>query len=344
MGAEADTATRTLTAAWVRAWDELSGLYSAALSDVLVLATTLGRWPYAWELRQVDRLGRAQDAADTALRALAVRTGVAVTDAAGNAIRATGEAEPRLISSQLPAGEQIAAEAQFAHRVNPGALEALVARTGGQVTSAAWPLSAAATEGMKRALIAGVASGTSPRDTARQMMQRVEGGFNGGLARALNIARTETLDAYRATSQYAQAQNRDVLNGWIWTCSFGKRTCPACWAMHGSVHPLSDPGPWDHQSGRCARTPSLLPWSALGINLPEPDSVMPSARDQFDALSHADQLAVMGPRRLELLKSGRIDLPDLAVRRPAGDWRASYAPRPVANLQRIADSRQHAAA
>lgn len=74
----------------------------------------------------------------------------------------------------------------------------------------------------------------------------------------------------------------------------------------------------------------------MGINLPEPPPVGGTARDVFSRLSRADQLAVMGPARLELLDSGRIDWADLAMRRSNPNWRPSYTPRPVSVLARMA--------
>jgi hypothetical protein len=261
---------------------------------------------------------------------------VTVTDAAGTTIRTTADREPAIIASQLPAAEQTAAAARFSARILPTALDAMVARTQALIVNQARPLSGQAMEAMRRALITGVAVGDNPRDVARDMVGRVEGAFNGGLNRALVIARTEVLDAYRAASRYSHAANADVVTGWVWLATLDRRTCPACWAKHGSEYPVSAPGPLDHQQGRCARMPKTRPWSALGINVEEPPDVLPDARARFDALPEADQLQIMGPTRLELLKSGQVQWDDLARRRDSTGWRPSYIPTPVRDLQRTA--------
>jgi SPP1 gp7 family putative phage head morphogenesis protein len=339
VGREADESTRILTAAWVRAWDELRGQFVSGLDEALALAILLQRWPRPWELARLDRLARAITAADLALRTLGQRTEVVVTDAAGRVIHATGEAEPRLIASQLPAAEQTAAAATFSQKILPSVLDVIAARTAGQITASAYPLSMDATEAMKRALIRGVVIGENPRDTARQMLKTVEGTFNGGLNRAVVIARTEVLDAYRAASRYSHAANADVLEGWRWQASLDRRCCPSCWGKHGTLYGPGDPGPLDHHQGRCSRMPEVKSWKSLGINLPEPPSIFPDARARFDDLTDAEQLSIMGPGRLRLLKSGAVDFPDLAVARPTGGWRTSYGPRPVTDLQRLADRR-----
>jgi hypothetical protein len=332
VGTEADQATRTLTDAWVRAWDVLSGSLTDAVLDVLAI-TKDGQWPPQWELRRVARLESALREAQEALAQLGQRTGVVVTDAAGNAIAATADVEPRLIASQLPAGERVEATKTFAAGIHPQTLDVMMARTTGQIHSAIWDLGSQATEAIRRELIRGIAIGSSPRETARQMVARCEGEFNGGLSRALNIARTETLDAYRVTSQYAHMANKDVLAGWIWTCTLSRRTCPACLSKNGTQYPLDTPGPLDHQSGRCARMPKTKTWRELGINLDEPPDSFPDARKWFSNQSEVDQLAIMGPHRLQLLQSGDVSWDDLATRRaaPAG-WRASYAPTSVRDL------------
>src|SRR5690606_18349694 len=100
-----------------------------------------------------------------------------------------------------------------------------------------------------------------------------------------------------------------------------------------TVHPVTSPGPWDHQQGRCARLPVLVPWSRLGIKAPEPDDLMPDAQTVFWGLPEEDQLAIMGPGRLELLRAGAVDWADLSTQRQNPGWRPSHVPTPVRDLQ-----------
>jgi hypothetical protein len=163
------------------------------------------------------------------------------------------------------------------------------------------------------------------------MLARLEAEFNGGLARALNIARTEMLDAHRAAATLAQNAASDVVDGWIWTAQLGKRTCPSCWSKHGNVYPLSQPGPWDHQSGRCTRVPHVRPWKDLGINMPEPPSILPDAETVFRSLPRAEQLQIMGPGRLAALDNG-VPWSALSQLRTTPGWRDSWHTTPVRAL------------
>ena len=344
IGTEADDATRALAAAWVKAWATLSADMNTAVADAMALAAQLGRWPAAYELNRIDRLYRTMEAAQSTLQELATRAGVTITDAAGNAVQSTADAEPGIVASQLPVAQRAAAAAKFAARINPTSLDIIVARTAQQITSQTNALSGEAVDAMHRELVRGVALGDNPNTAASRMVAGLEEGFNGGLARATNIARTEVLDAYRTTSQYAHHSNSDVLSGWLWLCTFSNRTCPSCIAMNGSVHDLSEPGPQDHQSGRCARVPIVKPWSELGIKTPEPPSTVPDARKWFSQQSAATQAQMLGPGRLNLLKSGRITWDDIPRLRTTSGWRPSYAPASLKDLERIAKPASTAAA
>lgn len=335
VGTEADAAVASLTRAWARAWHELARSFRTALVDVAALAADLERWPAPGELIRIERLRAALDLAERRLTELAQQTGVTVTDAAGNAMTATAEAEPHILASQLPPAERAAAAVRF-DRLTVTALDAIVRRTQRQITSTALPLSRSAHEAIRRELIRGIALGTGPRDVARQMLARTEGAFNGGLTRALNISRTEILDAYRVVSRASHLANADVAAGWRWHSAMDRRTCPSCWAMHGTVHPADELGPNDHQQGRCARVIILRPWSELGITAKEPPDMFPDARARFARLSERDQVAIMGATRLDLLKSGRITWDDIPQLKTNPGWRPSYTPRPVGALQRLA--------
>jgi SPP1 gp7 family putative phage head morphogenesis protein len=339
VGEHADDTVRRLTAAWVQAWDMIDAEWRAAIADVVAVYAAGERWPAPWQLARIDRLVAAQQQTAAALAALTATTNTTVGAAAVEVVAATAAAEPAIMASQLPAALASAALKTYAARIVPSALESIASRARTQIHAGTWPLTEDAVQAMRRALIAGVATGTHPNDTARQMVDQVEGAFNGGLTRAINIARTEILDAYRHTSGAVHAANADVLDGWTWVATLDARTCPSCWAMHGTHHPLDQPGPWDHQQGRCARIPKVKSWAELGIPGVEGEDLTPDAEKVFAALPPDQQLAIMGPGRLALLTAGRIEWSDLATRRDTQAWRPSYVPRTVRELQAIADRR-----
>lgn len=341
IGGHTDDAVRVMAAAWATSWHTLSGAWIAALDDVLDTMDHTGRWPTPYELTRLDRLTAATARTQAALSTLTATASVTAGAGVAQVVAATAAAEPAIMAAQLPAGLAADGLRAYAAKILPTALEAITMRAQQQIHQALWPLTPAAVDAMRRRLVTGIATGDNPRTAARQMVADVQGAFNGGLTRAMTLARTEMLDAYRDTSQYAHEANADVLSSWRWLASLGTRCCPGCWAMHGTEWPVSQPGPWDHQSGRCARMPVVKPWRELGIDIDEPDDdFFPKAPARFAALDPVDQLAVMGPRRLALLRSGRITLADLATKRLTPAWRPSYVPMPVRQLERIASSRQ----
>lgn len=334
-----DDVVRNLTAAWVQAWDVLSDQWRDAVAAALTVYQQTGMWPAPWQLARIERLAAAHASTVQALTVLATTADTTTAAGAAEVIAATAAAEPAIMASQLPASLAASALKTYTARIAPSALESIALRARQQIHAETWPLSDQAVQAIRRALITGVATGAHPTDTARDMVRQVEGEFNGGLGRAVNIARTEMLDAYRAASAAVHAANANVLDGWTWIATLDRRCCPSCWAMHGTHHPLEQAGPWDHHQGRCARMPKVKSWADLGIPGVEGEDLTPDAEAVFAALSHGEQLAVMGPGRWALLNAGRVTWADLPVLRDHPGWRPSYVPRPVRDLQALADRR-----
>jgi len=330
--ATVDATTRLLVRGWATAWDELAREWEGALTD-LVKASTDGAWPSRSQIVRAERAMRALDATRARLDVLSTQSGVSIMQGMPDMTAAAAEWEARLTAAQMPttAGTQSALTATF-NRLDPTALEAIVTRTTTQVTSLLQPLSARATQSMTASLIRGVALGDNPRTTARLMLKRVEGDFNGGLTRALTIARTETLDAHRTASREQDMANLDVLGGWEWHTELSARTCSSCLAQNGTVHPVDEPGPNDHQNGRCARSPITKTWRDLGFNIDEPRSLTPDAQAWFGNQPEATQLQIMGPGRLELLQSGKVSWADLSTKRATAGWRDSYGTTSLRDL------------
>lgn len=345
VGSIVDSTTRSLTSAWVRAWDEVVWEVVAAIGELLQVGD--GRWPSRRQIERTARAVRALDVIGATLERLASLTRTQTVAGATEAARLGLQAQGDLIASQLPYGSAQGLRARYGVQ-QPDAIDAIVRRTAEQINAKHWPLADEATQRMKAELVRGVVVGDNPRTAAARMVRNLEQEFNGGLTRALNLARTEILDAHREAAETGQEQHEDVLDGWVWHAELNNsrsRTCASCWAKHGSVHPLSEPGPIDHQQGRCSRTPKTKSWADLGFEgIDEPDDLIPDARAIFDALPEAEQVAIMGRRRLELLRAGEVEWEDLPRLRTTPDWRDSYGVRPVKELERIARQRQRRAA
>ena len=338
-----DGETAALTEAWARAWAELRPAWRQAIESILATQRT-GKRPTRRQINDALRATKAMVATQDAIIELAREQGIRISATLPDLTKSARRLEADLLRStlppQLPAGHALAG-VTF-DRLDPKALDAIVKRTTRQITALSRPLSREATAAMKSALIRAVALGLHPNDAAGIMLERVGAGFNGGRDRAVVIARCEMLDAHRAATAAQDSESAEVLVGWQWMASLTPRTCSSCWAMHGSVHDLDEPGPIDHQQGRCARVPISKSWRDLGIDIPEPPSVVPDGLATFRAMPRSDQLAVLGHTRLALLDSGRIQWSDLATRRKTDGWRDSMVPTPLADLIKLAASRRAA--
>lgn len=335
-----DAQTRALTAAWVVAWAEVSADLRDTLLDLLAAGGTVSRATMLRSVRLRSVLGQVADQLTT----LADDAGVRITSDLQAVVDDAAKAQARIVASQLPARSDLALAVARTGAAEDKALEAIVHRSTQQITSRTRELSPAAYDAVRRELIRGVAVGSNPRATARRMVARTEGQFNGGLTRALTIARTETLDAHRTAAAVSQAQHTDVLTGWVWLCHLGPRTCPACLARHGTLHTADEAGPHGHQCCRCSRMPKTQSWADLGFDgLDEPDDQLPDAKAWFDALPEADQLAIMGPERLRLLRAGDIAWADLATLKSSDGWRDAWHVTPVSVLAQRSRSRGRAA-
>lgn len=328
LAAITDQQVRDLTKAWVIAFDEVAPDLNAAMLD-LVAGAADGTVTRAMALRSV-RLQKSLAVIADNLDTLATQAGIRIVGDLPQVVRQAGVAQQAIIASQLPSNDRVIVTAWS--RVDPGSIEAIVKRSTEQITALSFPISADAYQVVRRELIRGVAAGSNPRETASRMVARAEGGFNGGLSRALTIARTETLDAHRAASALSMNANSDTLTGWMWQSALTERTCEACWSMDGTEHDLSEDGPDGHQCCACDRVPIVKSWRDLGIDMEEPASIFPDAQAVFNDLPDASQLAIMGPQRLSMLQSGDISWSDLATKTSTAGWRDSYQATSIKDL------------
>ncbi len=332
---QVNATTDQLTAAWVSAWRSVSKEWELALT-ALAEASSDGRWPTRAQVVRADRAIKAIEATQKLLLELSQGASVAISAQLPSLTREAASWQAQMMASQMPPTP--AANTAFIpvtfDRVDPNALAAIVDRTTQQITALTWPISAEATAAIQAELIRGVHVGDNPRRAAAQMLKRVNGTFNGGLGRALNIARTEMLDAHRTSAQAQDLATLDVLTGWQWMATLDARTCPSCLVQHGRVHLPEEPGPLDHQQGRCARVPLTKTYEELGIRgVPEPPSALPDAHAWYDQQDVATQTKIMGPGRQQMLASGSVGWDDLSRRRTTTGWRDSYTPTPLKDLE-----------
>ena len=320
-----DTQTRVLVAAWADAWNNVAD----ELDQALTVLTADGI-PTRAQVRRSRRLARALDTIGAQLEDLAAQAGVVIVGDLPTAMQLAGTTNAALIATQLPPMAGAAGLVVGWDRVDPRAIAAIITRTTQQIHASTWPLADQAVAAMRVNLVRGLAAGDNPRTTAARMMRDTGRTFDGGLARALTLARTETLDAMRAARTLSDEANTSVLDGWTWTASLGPRTCPACWAMHGTDFPLGAPGPEGHPNCRCTAVPRTKTWAELGFTgIEEPPSLLPDAAATFAALDPQEQLHILGPARFKAWQAGDYPMSSWAVKRDNPEWRPSWQVSPA---------------
>lgn len=318
-----DQQTRDLVAAWATAWDEIAPDLDIALAALLANAVG-GHVSRALMLRN-RRLQKALAVIAQELDRLATDAGIRIAGDIHGIVDQAGRAQAAIIAAQLPNGAGFDLESWS--RVDPAAIAAIVQRSTEQITAAHYPIGDDAYDAVRRELIRGVAAGSNPNDTAARMLRRAEGRFNGGLSRAINIARTETVDAHRKAAKVGQDRHADILQGWIWLAHLNARTCQACLGMHGRLFPLEEPGPHGHQQCRCSRAPKTRSWAELGYpGLDEGRDATPDADLFFRTLSPTEQEAILGRDRYHAWVAGEFPREEWAKRQENGGWRDSYVP------------------
>lgn len=116
-----------------------------------------------------------------------------------------------------------------------------------------------------------------------------------------------------------------VVVAWRWAARLDRYTCVFCWAMHGTVHPLSELL-YSHATCHCVRDAVL--WDE------PPSAAGPSGPEIFARLPWTMQLALLGPRVYFLYASGRIQLRDvIGYRQQEGGGWVGYV-RSAAQIER----------
>lgn len=334
-----DRATRDLVRAYAQAWQQLTRDWDAA-RDEIAQVYARGDRPTYTQLLRLRRVNIALAATRDLLDDLGRRSGIRLLQDLDGLIREVADAQVPIMTSQLPAGAAATELVGSLERVDRRQLAWILERSTKRITSKALKFGPAGMKVLRSELVRATALGLNPRTAAQTIMAQgnflasMRHGFNATLNDAMILARTEMLDATRAAAKEAHQANAKVCEGWMWLAQLDTRTCPSCWGMHGSIHDLDEDGPDDHQQGRCSRMPTVKPWKDLGLDIPEPPSLVPNAQETFANLPKADQLRIMGPARLEALNAGEIGWDQLSMLRHTTGWRRSFAPAPVRAIRR----------
>lgn len=190
-------------------------------------------------------------------------------------------------------------------------VEAVANTTAGPLRELAASFGEEGAERVVAGLVQGAALGENPLRTARRIRADVVETYRG---RSRLIARTEAQRVAREVSR--QRYERDpAVGGWRWLSSTDRRTCPACFAMHGSLHPVEETLD-GHPGCRCTMVP-VLRAELRGLGT---EPLIRPGEELFAELPDDAKLAVLGPSKLEAYQDGRVNLAAFAERRHSERW------------------------
>lgn len=276
---------RTVASAYQQAYD-------AAADELDRLLQLVEESPSPATLMQASRLRNLLDALEQELAGFAATAGGAI-DQGAQASAGAGSADAVAMVTSAAQAPTVAA----VHEIAAGHAAAILSTMPSQTANA-----------VREAMVRGVTLGNNPRAIARDI-KRILGST---LTRALTIARTEMLQAYRDATLDAYRRNRHVVMEWAWLATVDARTCPVCWAMHGTVHSL-DERLESHPACRCAMVPLTRPWAEIGTAGQATGWRPPLGTDLFARLPAGDQRRILGPGKYRAYRDGQIALPDLVA-------------------------------
>lgn len=175
-------------------------------------------------------------------------------------------------------------------------------------------------------LTVGLATGMGPR----QMATLLRDALGDDLTRALRIARTEPLRAYREATRASFEANEDVVKGWIWRANLRKQPppCIGCMALHGKFFETWQPLE-SHPVCRCMMIPVTKDWSELGFpGRKEQRPEQESAETFFNRLPYEEKIKLIHPAVYEVYRIGGLRFNDLGGKRKNRDrrWGATVGP------------------
>lgn len=181
-----------------------------------------------------------------------------------------------------------------------------------QLFNRSWPETATR---MMNTLTRSTAQGINPRRTARLLQDAM----SNELHRAMVIARTEQLRAYRYASR-EQYLHSGVVAGFQRLATRDDRVCPACLMADGEIYEVDE---WlrEHPQGRCTTVPITG----------QPHQWL-YGKDWFQQQDQATQIRILGPGRHDAWQNGQFDLDQLVSVKRNQTWGDAVYPTPLKDL------------
>jgi SPP1 gp7 family putative phage head morphogenesis protein len=263
---------------------------------------------FAWLLRQ-ERYAALLNQVDDEFRKFADYTERVITAQQADAVQSARADSQALMNA---AASEAGISATF-NRLPASAVENLVGflSDGSPLSTLLNSFGPVARQKAEGVLIEAVALGRNPRAIQTALAEAL--GVN--RRRALAIARTETIRAYREATHRSFQQDSDVLEGWYWLAAKSSRTCAACLALDGTFHKLNERMA-AHVNCRCTQIPGIKG---------EPSPIEQTGSQWFaqqDAKTQADILG--SPAAAEAYRAGQVRLEDFVGLDRNPRWGDSY--------------------
>lgn len=175
----------------------------------------------------------------------------------------------------------------------------------------------------------GILNGENPRKIARKIRDK----SLIPLHRAETIARTESVRAARAATVENYNNNLTLIKQYQRICSADRRTCPACWALHGEVYELNQIMP-SHPNCRCIIIPVTASWGEItgDPTFDEESDKIQTKEELFSKLPDKQKREVLGPDRYRLWADG-MPLDNFASVTINPDWGPTTRITPLRDLR-----------
>jgi len=254
-------------------------------------------------LYQQARYRQMIEQAREAGRALALQTGQQALELSAGAAQ-MGVEQAQTLLGMTAADPNVPAAFVHFSGINEEAVQAITAELspGSPLLEILAEFPNEAAKSLRETLTRGMALGLG----VDAMRRQIKGANARQLVRANTIIRTEIHRAHREATRATFQANAAHLNGWIWMADLSPRTCPVCWSMHGTKHPLTE-AMASHPCCRCTLLPLTKSFAELGIGI-DPTletrvEVEPGA-DVFARLPLREKIAILGPGGYDLYRQG----------------------------------------
>jgi SPP1 gp7 family putative phage head morphogenesis protein len=178
----------------------------------------------------------------------------------------------------------------------------------------------------EREIATGLALGQGPQVVADAIAKAI----NVSTTRAMTIARTSMLNAYRS-STLRSFKESGVVPKWQWSASLSERTCGACLYLNGQRFSVDIQFMPNHVNCRCA---------AIAVVAGLPPLLTPgSGKDYFDGLSPAQQDQILGKAGGQAYRDGDVALSDFLAVDDDPKWGRSYRQSSLAAAREAASAR-----